>query len=76
MVSVRTPQGSLLVAAPTTRKALLEAPSADLLLNFTAGSFVSVATPEHFNATPARNPPAEPSGRELLGLLTVPPPAF
>ncbi len=76
VVTVRTPQGSLLAEAATTRKALLEAPSADLLLNFTAGSFVSVATPEHFNATPARNPPTEPSGRELLGLLTVPPPAF
>lgn len=76
VVTVRTPQGSLLAAAPTTRKALFEAPSADLLLNFSAGSFVSVATPEHFNATPARNPPTEPSGRELLGLLTVPPPAF
>lgn len=76
VVTVRTPQGSLLAAAPTTRKALFDAPSADLLLNFTAGSFVTVATPEHFNATPPRNPPTEPSGRELLGLLTVPPPAF
>lgn len=76
VVTVRTPQGSLLAEAPTTRKALFDAPSADLLLNFTAGSFVTVATPEHFNATPPRNPPTEPSGRELLGLLTVPPPAF
>lgn len=76
VIQVRTPQGALVAEAPTTRKLVQDPTSADLKLNFAAGSIVSLSTPEHFEATPARIPPEEPSGRELLGLVTVPPPAY
>ena len=76
VIQVRTPQGALVAEAPTTRKLVQDPTSADLKLNFAAGSIVSISTPEHFEATPARKPPEEPSGRELLGVVTVPPPAY
>jgi hypothetical protein len=76
VIQVRTPQGALVAEAPTTRKLVQDPTSADLKLNFAAGSIVSLSTPEHFEATPARKPPEEPSGRELVGVVTVPPPAY
>ncbi len=76
VIQVRTPQGALVAEAPTTRKLVQDPTSADLKLNFAAGSIVSISTPEHFEVTPARKPPEEPSGRELLGVATVPPPAY
>ena len=76
LIQVRTPQGSLLAQAMTLRKLPTVSPAADLRLNFTAGSIVALSTPEHFYVTPDRTPPTEPSGRELLGVVTVPPPSF
>lgn len=73
MVGLRTLQGTLLSAAMTTNRPPLNTPgAAEFQVGLGAGGFVSLATPEHFLASPERPAAGEPSGRELLGLFVVP----
>ncbi len=76
VVGLRTLQGTLLSEAVTTNRLPLNTPgAAEFHVGLGAGGLVSLATPEHFLASPERPVAGAPSARELVGLFVVPNPA-